>query len=233
MNNLIIPFRANLLESGTPPFVNTYSLDFDGVDDKTDIGTSLNLGTDSTISMWIKRGRISTSEVWLGEASYQAGYLVTITAADVLYFRIDTAYVGWNYATVKSIFNSTTDWVNVVIVRSGDSIELFLNGVSYGTGNSNFGTPGATITRFQSIGASASSAFTLAQFDEIAAWNNNTVNPLDIYNSGTPTDLNLLATPPISWWRFEEGSGTTAIDSGSGGNNGTLINGVVYSTDVP
>jgi hypothetical protein len=38
---------------------------------------------------------------------------------------------------------------------------------------------------------------------------------------------------PISWYRFEEGMGTTAIDSGSGGNNGTLINGVSYSTNVP
>jgi len=27
--------------------------------------------------------------------------------------------------------------------------------------------------------------------------------------------------------------GTTAIDSGSGGNDGTLTNGVAYSTNVP
>ena len=45
--------------------------------------------------------------------------------------------------------------------------------------------------------------------------------------------LNSLSTPPLSWWRFEEGSGTTANDLGTGGNNGTLTNGTAYSTDVP
>jgi len=204
--------------------VSNYSMDFDGVNDKIDIGTSLNLGTDSTISMWIKRGRVSTSEIWLGESSYQAGYLVTITAANVLYFRIDTAYVGWDYPTVKSIFNSTTDWVNVVIVRSGDSIELFLNGISYGTGNSNFGTPGATVTRFQSIAAPSSSLFTLAQFDEVAAWNNNTVNPLDIYNGGTPTTL---PSGAVAHWKMgEESTFLTnwTVPDAVGSNDGTSVN---------
>lgn len=187
---------------GGAPFVNTYSLAFDGIDDKVSIGTALDLGINSTLSFWIKRGRISTSEVWFGEDSYSSDYLVTITSSTVLYFRINTSYVGWNYPAVKTIFNNTTEWVNVCIVRSGNSVELFLNGISYGTGNSNAGTPGATVTRFDTIGASPYGLHTLAQFDEIAAWNNNTVNPVDIYNLGTPTDLNLLPTPPLNWYRM-------------------------------
>jgi len=54
-----------------------------------------------------------------------------------------------------------------------------------------------------------------------------------IYNSGTPNDLNSNGlTAPTSWYRFEEGSGTTMNDT-NGSNNGTLINGTTYSTDVP
>jgi len=202
MNSPIIAYRANMVVQTSAPFANTYSLSFDGIDDKVSIGTALDLGINSTLSFWIKRGRVSTSEVWFGEDSYSSDYLVTITSSTVLYFRINTSYVGWNYPAVKTILNNTTEWVNVCIVRNGNSVELFLNGISYGTGNSNAGTPGATVTRFDTIGASPYGLHTLAQFDEIAAWNNNTVNPVDIYNLGTPTDLNLLPTPPLNWYRM-------------------------------
>ena len=70
------------------------------------------------------------------------------------------------------------------------------------------------------------------KIDEVALWNSDqSSNISTIYNGGTPNDLSSLS--PLTWWRFEEGSGTTAIDSGTGGNNGTLINGTAYSTDVP
>jgi hypothetical protein len=31
----------------------------------------------------------------------------------------------------------------------------------------------------------------------------------------------------VGWWKFDDGSGTTAVDSGSGGNNGTLSGGTL------
>ena len=43
--------------------------------------------------------------------------------------------------------------------------------------------------------------------------------------NGSESDL-------VVYWNFEEGSGTTALDLTSNGNNGT-INGATYSTDVP
>ena len=203
--------------------VSNYSMAFDGVGDKIDIGTALDLGVNSTLSFWIKRGRISTSEVWFGEDSYSSDYLVTITSSTVLYFRINTSYVGWNYAAVKSILNNTTEWVNVCIVRSGNSVELFLNGISYGTGNSNAGTPGATVTRFDTIAASPYGLHTFAQFDEIAAWNNNTVNPVDIYNGGTPTTI----TGAIAHYKMGEDSTfltNWTVPDAVGSNDGTSAN---------
>jgi len=66
----------------------------------------------------------------------------------------------------------------------------------------------------------------------LAAWDSvlDSTQVSNIYNGGIPNDLSI--TNPVHWWRFE-GSGTTATDSGSGGNDGTLINGVTRSTDVP
>jgi hypothetical protein len=56
----------------------------------------------------------------------------------------------------------------------------------------------------------------------------------DIYNSGTPTDLTDYS--PTLWWRMGDndgGTGTTITDQGSGGTNGTLVNGPTFSTTVP
>ena len=54
-----------------------------------------------------------------------------------------------------------------------------------------------------------------------------------LYNSGTPGDLSSFN--PTSWWRMGDNnsSGTTITDQGSEGNDGTLVNGPTFSTDVP
>jgi len=40
------------------------------------------------------------------------------------------------------------------------------------------------------------------------------------------------AAPPVAWWKFDEGSGTTASDSSGNGNTGTLTGGVTWITGV-
>jgi hypothetical protein len=58
MNSPIIAYRANMGVQTTAPFVNTYSLDFDGVDDYVSMGNVLNLANDGSdaisISLWLK-----------------------------------------------------------------------------------------------------------------------------------------------------------------------------------
>lgn len=212
-----------------PSFLNTYSTSFDGVDDRLDIGTALNLGTDSTISMWIKRGRVSTVEILLGEETYGFNLTSYINASNQIIFQIGSYSQNFNAFPISTILNDTTNWIHICFVRSGDSVELFLNGVSMQT---HIGFGAIVDTRFDEIASRPPGQLHfMGNVDEVAGWNVNTINPLDIYNGGTPNSLTALS--PYGWWRFEEGSGTTAIDSGSGGNNGTLINGVAYSTDVP
>jgi|21_taG_2_1085346.scaffolds.fasta_scaffold09410_5 hypothetical protein len=59
-----------------------------------------------------------------------------------------------------------------------------------------------------------------------------------IYNDGTPIDLNnnlgdyTYSSNLVSYYKFNEGSGTTATDE-TGNSNGTLENGPTYSTDIP
>ena len=210
---------------GGAPFVNTYSTLLDGIDDYLDIGTALNLGTDSTISLWIKRGRVSTVEMLLGEDTYSFDVASYIDASNTLLFKIGTFGSNFNAFPIANTLNDMTNWIHICWVRSGDSVELFLNGASMQT-KTGFGT--VVDTRFDTIGAKPTGTLTfMGNIDEVATWNTNTIVPSDIYNGGTPTDLNLLDAPPLSWWRM--GDGVTAFptipDVGSlASNDGTAYN---------
>jgi len=195
------------------------SFDFDGVGDYVSFTSSVNLGINSTISFWAKRGRVSTDEAWLGEFSYQYYYLFFVDTSNTIFIRIGTVYLQFSGTSVTNVMNDTTNWINIVIVRSGDSIELFLNGNSVGT-QSGYGT--LIDTKFDRIGNRYSGAATLAKFDEVACWDNNTVNPADIYNSGTPTTL---PSGAVAHWRMGEDAsfnGTNwTIPDNVGSNDGT------------
>ena len=80
------------------------------------------------------------------------------------------------------------------------------------------------------IGRGANS-YNLGKIDDVSLFDYKltAANVTSIYNGGTPNDISSLS--PLAWWQFNEGSGTTAIDS-AGSNNGT-ISGATYSTDVP
>ena len=202
--------------------VSNYSFDFDGVDDSVSLSSSVNLGINSTISFWIKRGRVATEEVWLGESTYQYFYSIFITSTRTLAFRIGTVYVIWDSTTVKNIFNNTNSWVNVCVVRSGNSVELFLNGASMGV---KIGVGSLIDTMFDRIGDRYSGARTLAKFDEVAGWNTNTINPLDIYNGGIPTTLPSGAV--VHYKMGEEATfsgGVWTVPDAVGSNTGTSAN---------
>ena len=209
---------------GGAPFVNTYSLSFDGVDDFVSLNSSIDLGINSTISLWVNFDA-AYNGILLGEDSYSSDYFLYPYSTG---FFVRIASVFKLYTNVHTYLTAGS-WHHLAVVRSGDSVEIYVDGISRET-QTGFGA--AISTKFDTIAAKADGTLPLeGKIDELAVWDNNTVSISDIYNSGTPTDLADLS--PVAWYRFEEGMGTTAIDSGSGGNNGTLINGVAYSTEVP
>ena len=66
--------------------------------------------------------------------------------------------------------------------------------------------------------------------DEISFWNVAlTGSQIQYYMTSSPSGDE---TGLVGYWDFNEGSGTTASDATSNGNDGT-INGATWSTDVP
>ena len=185
---------------GGGSFTNKYSLNFDGVDDNLYIGTALNSGTDSTISLWIKRGRASGTEVVLSENSYTSNYIFEIGPGAQLWYRIDSVYLTFQSVAISAIINNnTTNWTNICFVRSGDSVELFLNGNSMQVLT---GVGSVIDTRFDRIGSWYNYTYAFqGNIDEVSAFNSALTSSdiTDIYNSGVPTDLTSLS--PVAWYR--------------------------------
>ena len=254
-NNLMM--TNSLRYSGGAGFTNVYSTEFDGVDDYIDCGDNDNLSfgdgsTDSpfSISAWIKIPSGSKGFYVCSKQRYDSppsrdeyAFYISGSSEELIFylFDLDLYYRRGRKTDVISIFD---EWFHVAATYNGvggssaqNGMKIYVNGVRSDTTDSTLNTYTAmhnTTEPFR-IGA-----FTVGQIspdgnaDEVAIFNSalSSSDVTAIYNSGVPNDLSSYSSL-ISWWRFEEGSGTTAIDSGSGGNDGTLTNGTAYSTDVP
>ena len=213
-------YYRSVLNVLTPAFSSTKSMAFDGVDDKISLGSSIDLGLNSTISLWVKRGSTS-GQVFLGETSYNSNYLLYVTTT--LFFRIGNNAKNFAGATVEGIMNDTTNWINIIFVRSGDSVELFLNGSSMGS-KTGLGT--TVTTKIDTIGDRPTGSFpSTGNFDEIAFWDSALTDISSIYNSGTPADLTSLS--PVSWYRMGENatfSTNWTVPDQVGSNDGTSAN---------
>ena len=115
--------------------------------------------------------------------------------------------------------------------NSGADVLCYINGELKQTKTNIVGSGDNTI--LQKIGGRSLDDFEIeGNLDEMSVWPTalNESDIISIYNEGTPNDISSLS--PLSWYRFEEGSGTTATDSGTAGNTGT-ITGATYEENVP
>ena len=221
-------------------FSNTYSLAFDGVDDYVSVpySTSLNITSALSVSMWFKTtSSAAMYPITQGSGSqikYYVQFYAPINRIRVLIFdgrgvniAIDNTQVfndgQWHNLTFTTDALTTTDGVKVYF----DSNLL----TNKGTLNNNgaYTTPSGLY-----IGQIPNTARFNGNIDEVSLFNSelSQSDVTAIYGGGTPSSLSSYSSL-VSWWRFEEGSGSTATDSGSGGNDGTLISDPTYQEDVP
>ena len=205
------------------PYASTYSLSFDGTDDRVNLDSTVDLN-DLSISIWVKPGDVGPGNdgLILGLRTANTDK-IEINSATTTSFKVNGA--NTQRSGTPDIVND--QWQHLFITRISNTLQWYLNGSTWGSSVSVNGN-----LEFDCIGFFNNGGKTwLGELDDIAVWNTDqTTNISTIYNGGVPGDISSLS--PLHWWTFNEGSGTTAIDAGSEGNNGT-INGATYSTDVP
>ena len=232
---------------GSSSFSNTYSVDLDGIDAFVQVADNDNLSfgngtTDSpfSISAWVNMTDATRFRI-VSKYDSNLEYLFATGGTDKIAFNCydnsTSARIGRQYSTALTSLQGT--WIHLVATydgsRSSTGQKIYLNGSRVDDTDSNSGTYTAmeNTTAPLEIGKLTTTRAN-GLMDEIAIFNAelSSTDVTAIYNSGTPASLSSYSSL-VSWWRFEEGSGTTATDSGSGGNTGTLDNTVAYSTNVP
>ena len=230
-SELAARYFHSVMSTGGESFSNTRSLLFDGTDDYVDCGTVAGLNSTSNFcaSVWFKyTGTLSgTDNIMLsgGSGTTNDFYIQPVNATTI---RYQVASANTNFSVTSMAQNT---WIHLFLAHIGTTVTLYMNGVLQGGATRPIPTSIGTDFSIGRYGLLGGIYYFQGNIDEVAVWNTDqSANVSAIYNSGVPNDISSLS--PLSWWRFEEGSGTTATDSGTGGNNGS-IDGATYSTDVP
>jgi hypothetical protein len=257
--SLVLPslIGANKPASGGA-FVNQYSVSLDGTNDSIDVASNPNLNVYSC-SLWFKttETHFSLPIAGFGKSGSQYGGIrfIPVVAGRAVEFNDGFQYIAAGGLSNSDVFDGAWHHVAIVYVDSGyttstgtatnngKGYKIFIDGTRVDTVVSltSHAYSLATTSSFFSVGKERTDFFD-GPIDEVAIFGSSLsdANITTIYNSGVPGDLSSFS--PTLWWRMGDndgGTGTTVTDQGKdssgnpSNNNGTLVNGPTFSTDVP
>tara|TARA_B100001250_G_scaffold414371_1_gene452298 strand:- start:1156 stop:1935 length:780 start_codon:yes stop_codon:yes gene_type:complete len=234
-----------------PSWSNTYSIETDGSDDYVSCatGTDINfIHNGASLAYWVNFDS-AMSLHGIGVSTSSKAFYMGIYSAGYTYAGVPNG--GASYGAISPGL-STGEWNHLALtVASGGTIKTYANGALIST---NTYTPDASKSPpsnffLGGMNSHATGGITLnntvdGHVDEVGIW----TEELDadaitaIYNSGEPTDLTVddgnydNSDTLWAYWRCGDndgGTGSTITDQGSGANNGTLVGGTSFTTDVP
>jgi hypothetical protein len=231
------------------PRPKAYSLSFDGTNDCVSIGNVAALDFERTstfsISAWFKLASTSGRQFLVSKEGHTdpwRGWAVeyNYTGSDnqIQFDLVNSGSLLSSVRTSGQTFSAGV-WYHVLATNAGTGVggmKIYINGVE-----------SATTTPYNTLGANTivnSASVSLGSNNNSALFLNGSLRDARIYNSVlTAADARTLviggnpSATPVGKWELNEGTGTTAADTGSGGNNGTLTpnptGGPTWSTDVP
>lgn len=241
---------SGLAPTPPPSFSNTYSLDFDGVDDYLEI-TKTTGYTVTSLSMWVKTSALYGVNIETALSSnddYNQGrdFFIGDTPTTT-----NEAYIGmWAGAAIRGKTSATGGipindgnwhhlvWTYDATAGTSASINMYVDGVNQYSQAANTSWWTREIKYQYFALPKLSNNYFDGNIDEISIWSTvlSGANVATLYNSGTPTDLSTaLASTPVGWWRNGDGSTYPTINDEIGSSNATMNNMVSGDivTDVP
>lgn len=222
---------TTLAEEGV--WYNPSALSFDGVDDRVDCGNNAVFSLTSTITLEARikpSATISTFQRCIANENAGSGYAFGVFATNNFEFYGGTAG-NVNLKTTSSPL-AIDAWQHIAATYDtslgSNNLKLFLNGVL--VTQKTITTPLAVSGLNLSIGSRPNGGILFAgSIDDVRIWNvaRTESEILASYNReliGNESGL-------VGYWKLNEGTGTTALDSTANANNGT-ISGATYTTDV-
>ena len=255
-NEKSIRYRSRSGGEPEATFTNTFSVAFDGVDDRAE--TSVNYSefdgeTKGTFSFWFKLngnygdnkgGHLAKVGPAYGHRTFE--HKLNVSGDTTYTFFIAQGISGKNVSI--NLGNLRTDglWHNLIfcvdlsLSTNADKTKLFFDGdeetLTSALTVSSFPSHPATLT----VGGTtqANKSFP-GNIDEVAFWAGVDLRDdiATIYNSGVPNDLNNNGlTLPTTYYRMGDnngGTGTTITDNGTTNYDLSFVSEPVFETDVP
>lgn len=255
-----MPYLGNSLSVGSSAvtasasalasFTNTYSVDFDGVDDyinadALDLNSEIGTG-DVSIAFWVKFDDLTGDNYifYFGKDSGNFDYIFSRYANSSskieLVFREGGG--GGTFTLDWDTTPSIDTWYHVGFSRTGSTAKLYIDGAMVDSGtNAEIASPlGAVGDTTTTIGAFRTGIVPLnGHLDEFTIWNSILTDAEFAEIAAEPIDLSanfgdyVSSANVLANWRCEDGSGTNLEDSSGNGYDATLTNGPTFSTDVP
>ena len=202
--------------STIPTFQNTYSLDFDGVDDyvqTSGVYSELDGLSNTAFSFWMKTSNNAGVRIILAIGTPSGDFracqfqIWSINGAIAIYYN-GLSYNSYSNASVIS----NNVWTHVLITRDssraiGDKVRIYINGVD---------ETSSDITRYLGTASAADTGLFIGEhpngytspflgnIDEVAIYNQDMAAYIsEIYSVDGAVDLNNLDTAPqpIDWYR--------------------------------
>ena len=116
-------------DTGVTPYTSTYSLSFDGTDDRVNLDSTVDLN-DLSISIWVKPGDVAPGNdgLILGLRTANTDK-IEINSATTTSFKVNGA--NTQRSGTPNIVND--QWQHLFITRISNTLQWYLNGSTWGS----------------------------------------------------------------------------------------------------
>lgn len=226
-------------------FFNAYSLDFNGIDYAVDFGDNYDFDINEafTVSLWVKDNKEDAMQGFIGkkDGTFGTGWGCGTFADNSICFIVrSTPYVAnpldvGNAAMIKGLYAPVLgEWNHMLFTKdataNASGMKIFVNGKPITTVIAQDNLSGSSITEHPlriGVADDGSSGFEgeLTQVF-IASKESTEAQALELYNEGTPLDMNKYSdfANVDSWWQLGNDDILPTISDSVGIVDGTVEN---------
>ena len=237
-----------IFSSDVSPFQNEYSLSFDGAGDYVSTGLDVGGASALTFSAWVKHDDLQDTSPNLvnqyesASPSYKRAlrfsmYANTSSWAGLLC----SLYTSDGTKEANYLLNpiiSTGTWYHTAFVFDGTSVKVYYNGDNSQASATTTWSDSATLNtggvEVLLGGGAGVSKYLKGNLDEVGIWTSalSADDITAIYNDGNgPTNISTIGNSgngPDAWYRMEEGSGGSVVNTANPGPTDGTINGATF-----
>ena len=253
LSNMLVP-SSSICGSCSPeianaPMFNSHSIDLDGSADYIDLDAVVgDIDTDAgAVTLWFKiNAGAATSQLWKTNQSSSAAqnqiqiYYNSPNDKIVFQQKYNGEAVTWNSTAITP---GDDNWHFIAMSWSDLDFIAYLNTEASGVqtlNQLNTPTPFNPGKCMAGRNSAASNLYLDGHLDEIGMWDAelSAAALVAIYNNGKGINLSrdvndyTNASDLIGYWKMEENTGNTVVDSSGGGETGALNATDLWSTDT-